>query len=140
MEYIILTTTVAQWFEETAMPYILTFATTLGALLTALAPIIIAVKRLKKNSDTVTKCNATVIADNATLKAENATYRTQIAETNERVERIETALKIALLNDRDLVERGYADRISAVFDGKDMKGGKTDEKEQETAQENVTQD
>lgn len=140
MEYIILTTTVAQWFEETAMPYILTFATTLGALLTALAPIIIAVKRLKKNSDTVTKCNATVIADNVTLKAENATYRAQIAETNERVERIETALKIALLNDRDLVERGYADRISEVFDGMESKGGKADEKEQETAQENVAKD
>lgn len=140
MECIILTTTVAQWFEQTAMPYILTFATTLGALLTALAPIIIAVKRLKKNSDTVTKCNATVIADNATLKAENATYRAQIAETNERVERIETALKIALLNDRDLVERGYADRISAVFDGMESKGGKTDEKDQETAQDNVAQD
>lgn len=140
MEYIILTTTVAQWFEETAMPYILTFATTLGALLTALAPIIIAVKRLKKNSDTVTKCNATVIADNATLKVENATYRAQIAETNERVERIEQALKIALLNDRDLVERGYADRISEVFDGKDSKGGIADEKEQETAQENVAKD
>lgn len=140
MEYIILTTTVAQWFEETAMPYILTFATTLGALLTALAPIIIAVKRLKKNSDTVTKCNATVIADNATLKAENATYRAQIAETNQRVVRIENALKIALLNDRDLVERGYADRISEVFDGKDSKGGRADEKEQETAQENVAED
>lgn len=140
MECIILTTTVAQWFEETAMPYILTFATTLGALLTALAPLIIAVKRLKRNSDTVTKCNATVIADNATLKAENATYRAQIAETNERVERIENALKIALLNDRDLVERGYADRIADAFDGKDIKGGKTDEKEQETAQENVSQD
>lgn len=140
MEIIILTTTVAQWFEETAMPYILTFATTLGALLTALAPIIIAVKRLKKNSDTVTKCNATVIADNATLKAENATYRAQIAETNERVERIENALKIALLNDRDLVERGYADRLSEVFDGKDIKGGKTDDKDQESTQENVAQD
>lgn len=140
MEYIILTTTVAQWFEETAMPYILTFATTLGALLTALAPLIIAVKRLKKNSDTVTKCNATVIADNATLKAENATYRAQIAETNERVERIENALKIALLNDRDLVERGYADRIADAFDGKDIKGGKTDDKEQESAQENVAKD
>lgn len=140
MEYIILTTTVAQWFEETAMPYILTFATTLGALLTALAPIIIAVKRLKKNSDTVTKCNATVIADNATLKAENATYRAQIAETNQRVERIENALKIALLNDRDLVERGYADRISEVFDGKENEGGRADEKEQETAQENVAED
>lgn len=140
MEIIILTTSVAQWFEETAMPYILTFATTLGALLTALAPIIIAVKRLKKNSDTVTKCNATVIADNATLKAENATYRAQIAETNERVERIENALKIALLNDRDLVERGYADRVAEVFDGKDMKGGKTDDKDQERTQENVAQD
>lgn len=140
MEYIILTTTVAQWFEETAMPYILTFATTLGALLTTLAPIIIAVKRLKKNSDTVTKCNATVIADNATLKAENATYRAQIAETNQRVVRIENALKIALLNDRDLVERGYADRISEVFDGKENEGGRADEKEQETAQENVAQD
>lgn len=140
MEYIILTTTVAQWFEETAMPYILTFATTLGALLTALAPIIIAVKRLKKNSDIVTKCNATVIADNATLKAENAMYRAQIAETNVRVEHIENALKIALLNDRDLVERGYADRISEVFDGKDMKGGMTDDKEQETTQEIIAQD
>lgn len=140
MEYIILTTTVALWFEETAMPYILTFATTLGALLTALAPIIIAVKQLKKNSDTVTKCNATVIADNATLKAENATYRAQIAETNERVERIENALKIALLNNRDLVERGYADRISEVFDGMESKGGKADDKEQESTQENVSQD
>lgn len=140
MEIIILTTSVAQWFEETAMPYILTFATTLGALLTALAPIIIAVKRLKKNSDTVTKCNATVIADNATLKAENATYRAQIAETNERVERIENVLKIALLNDRDLVERGYADRISEVFDGKDIIGGWSNEKEQESTQENVSQD
>lgn len=143
MEYITLTTSAAEWFETTAMPYILTFATTLGALLTALAPLIAAVKRLKRNSDTVMKCNASVVADNAALKAENSTYRAQIAETNERVERIEHALKIALLNDRDLVERGYADMISAVFDGKvskDNEGGDTDESGRESASETDAKD
>lgn len=112
---ILTATELAEWFQAHAMPYVLTFATTLTALITVLTPFITAVRRLRKNSDVLTKSNASVLAENALIQAENKQYKAKIAEVQKNVGEIKEMCRIAFLNDERLVKNGYAKQIAEII-------------------------
>ena len=113
-------TDMATWFEEEAMPYVMTFATTLSGLLIVLTPFVVTLKNLKGNAKRMVELNSNVVADNTILKLQNKTLRAQIKDTNDTVHKLLEMSKIAYLNNHDLVANGYAVQIADVCSCKEL--------------------
>lgn len=104
----------AEWFNNTAMPYIMNFATIVMGILVCLAPMIINEKQIKKNTLSMLKVNSKVLSDNVLLKAENKRYKKKIAHLEHRCEQIYKMLQVALMNNPNLVANGYAEQIADI--------------------------
>lgn len=106
----------ATWFESEGKPLILQFSTTIAALITMLSPMLIALKRIKRDSNNLVKSNSLVLSENALLKAENKDYKAKITAIDKDIRVIRKSLELGLINTPALVANGYAVQIAEVME------------------------
>ena len=107
-------TSMAVWFEEKAMPYILNFATVLSGLLVVLLPFMATLSKLRNGNKRMVELNSSVVADNILLKADNKRLIKKLNKTCKTVDALYEMTKIAYLNNIDLVVNGHAMKIADV--------------------------
>lgn len=129
----------AIWFEENALPYVMTFATTLSGLLVVLAPFVATLSKLRKGNKRMVELNSSVVADNILLKADNKKLIKKLNKTCKTVDALYEMTKIAYLNNIDLVVNGHAMKIAdvckCVDECKEDEEDMSDVKEREEGQE-----